>query len=96
MKTLRRFLWTIAFGGFLGAVLAVWFSPRLIEWYFAPPTNFGITCKEVVPWAIEAYRKVVIAGVLAGLIFSGILFFAFSGHGGQKPTPNAPGSEPKL
>lgn len=95
MTTFKRFLWTIAAGGLIGAVIAVLFSPGLIEWYFAPPTNFGITCKEVVPWAIDAYRKVVFAGILLGIILSGILFFAFS-HGRNKPASSAPGVNPEA
>lgn len=95
MKTLKRFLWTVAAGGLLGAIIAVWFSPGLIEWYFAPPTNFGITCKEVVPWAIESYRKVVFGGILLGVILFGILFVAFSSHGKQQLAADAPGVNPK-
>ncbi|MGZ3653722.1 MAG: hypothetical protein ACXVB9_02130 [Bdellovibrionota bacterium] len=91
MNTFKRFMWTVAAGGLLGAILAVWFSPGLIEWYFSPPTNIGISCKEAVPWAIESYRKVVFAGILLGGIFFGLLFFAFSGRGKAAVAADAPG-----
>jgi hypothetical protein len=81
MNNFKKFLWTVASGGLLGAILSVWFSPGLIEWYFSPPTNIGISCKEAVPWAIDAYRKIVFAGVLLGGILFALLYFAFSGRG---------------
>jgi hypothetical protein len=88
---MKRFLWTAAAGALVGALVAVWFSPGLIEWYFSPPANIGITCKEVVPWTIDAYRKVVLAGILIGGIFSSILFFAVGSRGKKKMADSAPG-----
>jgi hypothetical protein len=79
MKTMKRFLWTMATGGLFGAILFAWFSPGLIEWYFSPPADLALSCKPAVQWAIEAYRKVIFTGVILGVITSGILFFAFGG-----------------
>jgi hypothetical protein len=87
MKPFKRFFWTLATGGLLGAILAVWFSPGLIAWYFSPPADIAITCKQVVPWAINAYQKVVFAGILIGAILAGILFFAFGSR--AKPAVTA-------
>lgn len=92
MKKFKRFLWTVATGGLLGAIFTVWFSPNLIEWYFSPPTNIGISCKEAVPWAIDSYRKVVFAGILIGGIFFGLIFFAFAGRGKPAVAGQAPGA----
>ena len=78
MSGLRRFLWTVAAGGFAGAVVAVFFSPALIEWYFTPPAEIGISCKKVVPWTIQAYQRVILAGILMGAILSLLLFFVFN------------------
>jgi hypothetical protein len=91
MNKFKRFLWTIGAGGLLGAILSVWFSPGLIAWYFSPPTNIGISCKEAVPWAINTYRTVVFGGVLLGAILFGLLFFAFASHGKGAVAADAPG-----
>jgi len=93
MNKFKRFLWTIAAGGLLGAVLSVWFSPGLIAWYFSPPTNIGISCKEAVPWAIETYRTVVFGGILLGVILFGLLFMAFTGREKSASNADAPGGE---
>jgi hypothetical protein len=92
MKTLKRFLWTIAAGALLGAVAFAWFSPGLIEWYFSPPADLALTCKPAVEWGIETYRRVMFAGVLIGAIVSGILFFAIGGSRGKSTVAaGAPG-----
>lgn len=91
MNKFKRFLWTIAAGGLLGAVLSVWFSPGLIAWYFSPPTNIGISCKEAVPWAIDTYRTVVFGGIMLGVILFGLLFMAFTGRGKSAVAADAPG-----
>ena len=83
-------MWVVAAGGLIGAILAVWFSPGVIEWYFSPPADIGITCKEVVPWAIDAYRKIVFAGILLGGILSGILYFALGSRAQKKVGDSTP------
>ncbi len=81
MNSVKKFLWTLVGGSLLGAILFAWFSPYFIVWYFSPPSDLSISCRPAVEWAIQTYRKVMFTGVLLGAIFSGILFFAFSGRG---------------
>ncbi len=89
MKTIKRFLWTIATGGLVGAVLFAWFSPGLIEWYFSPPADLALTCRPAVQWAIATYRKVIFSGVLLGILSAAIFFLAFSARGKKRPLDEA-------
>lgn len=84
MISVKRFLWTVASGGLIGAIVFAWFSPGLIEWYFSPPADLALSCKPAVLWTIETYRKVILTGVLIGGISAAILFFAF-GKREKKP-----------
>lgn len=86
MSRVKNFLWTIAVGGFLGAVCFAWFSPSVISWYFSPPAGAAFSCEPSVNWAIETYRKVIFTGVLLGVITAAILFFAFAKS--KKPDEN--------
>ncbi len=77
MLVVKRFLWTIATGGLLGAIVFAWISPSVIEWYWTPPAELVLSCKPAVQWTMDAYRKVIFSGMLMGVISAGILFFAF-------------------
>jgi hypothetical protein len=64
---------TILFGFFLGVTVTALFSPSVISWYFDPPTNIGVSCKEAVAWGINAYQKMVMIGGVMGLFVGVIL-----------------------
>ncbi len=91
MQVLKKFLWTLATGGLIGALGFAWLSPDIIVWYFSPPADLGISCKPAVSWALETYRKVTFTGVVLGAIVASILFFAFGRRGAsaQSVPPDA-------
>lgn len=91
MKSIKRFVWTVATGGLIGAVLFAWFSPGAIKYYFSPPADLALSCTPAVEWAIQAYRKVILGGVLVGAITAAILFVAF-GSRGKAPVDGEAGS----
>lgn len=65
---MRRAL-TVVFGvALLTSVLAAWYAPGLIAWYYTPPVELGVTCKPAVQWGIDVYRKTVLAGALGGVV----------------------------
>jgi hypothetical protein len=96
MTHLKKFFYTIAAGGLIGAILFAWFSPSLIVWYFSPPSGQILSCNTAVEWAIVTYRKIMFTGVLLGAIVSGILFFAFRSKGkpGAQDVPSSAHSGP--
>lgn len=59
-------------------ILASWFGPNVIAWYFDPPVEIGVNCRPAVEWAmrrlqwIQAGSLVVggVVGFLVGLKFS--------------------------
>lgn len=85
MATVKKFLWTLIFGGLIGAFLFAWLSPSMIVWYFTPPAELGISCASAVEWSIFTYRKVMLTGVLLGVIVSGIGFFVFRNNKTGEP-----------
>lgn len=62
----------VLFCFFLGATATALFAPAVVSWYFDPPTNIGVSCKEAVSWGINAYQKMVLIGGVMGLV-SGIV-----------------------
>ena len=80
-------------GGLIGAILAAWFSPDLIDWYSASPVNQSISCTPSIQWAIAAYRKATLAGVAVGMVVAMLLYFAFSKS--PKSAASLPGTEIK-
>jgi hypothetical protein len=84
MTLMKRLLLVLALGALLGGVGFAWFSPRLIEWYFSPPSDLAFSCKPAVEWAITTYRKVIFTGMLMGGIATSLLFFALQSRKSTK------------
>lgn len=93
MKTIKRLFQFMFAGGLIGAILAAWFSPDLIDWYSASPVNQQISCTPSIQWAIAAYRKATLVGVAVGMVVSALLYLAFS-KSPKHPAP-LPGTEIK-
>lgn len=81
MRAIKRFLWTIAIGGLLGAVIFAWFSPGFLRWYGTPPVSAGFNCEPMIGWAIDAYRFAILIGLGVGVVISALIFVAFLGRG---------------
>lgn len=67
---MKKFFWVLLFGFLLGTTLAGLFTPRMISWYFDPPTAIGVSCKEAVVWGINAYQKMLMVGGGVGLVLA--------------------------
>ena len=61
-------------GSLVGSVLAAWFSPHLITWWFAPPVEVAISCRDAVTWGINTYRKAILAGSGVGIVGGGVFY----------------------
>ena len=87
MKTIKRFFLIIFAGAMFGGVLFAWFSPYIIDWYFTSPMdNLILNCRPAMVWAIDSYRKAILAGTGIGAVLSLVLYLAF----GLKSRPRAP------
>lgn len=90
MRNIKLFFWVAGLGGLVGALLFAWFSPKVIEWYFSPPAELALSCKPAVQWAIDSYRKAVLAGAIVGSVLSVLFLLAF-GLRSRPPQPPASG-----
>ncbi|UPT74483.1 MAG: hypothetical protein M0D55_01715 [Elusimicrobiota bacterium] len=73
---MKRFLFVALSVAGLVTLAVGWLAPSLISWYFTPPVEIGVTCKPAVVWAIDVYRKTLLAGgaggFLVGLAVAGV------------------------
>jgi len=76
VKTNRLF-WFILFGGLLGAFLTSWLAPKAIAWYFDPPVNIGVNCKEATQWSMAKLQTAQFIGLCAGCVFGGVFYATF-------------------
>ncbi len=83
---MKRFLSFLLFGGLLGAVLITWFAPSVLSWYFTPPAEVAISCKQAVDWSLKTYRECMLGGAIMGAIVGSILFFAWQSRK-KNPAP---------
>jgi len=82
---LKRFFRAIFLGTLSGAVLAAWFSPNLIEYWFAPPVEMALNCTPAVQWGLSTYRKMLLLGGSLGFVVTLVFVVAR----GSKRLPSA-------
>ena len=65
---MKRFAIVVVAIAALCVLVVGWAAPSLIAWYFTPPVEIGVTCKPAVVWAIDVYRKTLLAGAGGGFL----------------------------
>ncbi len=73
---LQRFIRTVLLGTLAGAVLAAWFSPQMIEYWFAPPVEMALNCTPAVQWGLVTYRKMLLLGGALGFVVTFVFVIA--------------------
>ena len=58
----------IVFFGLLGGVLTSWLAPKAIAWYFDPPVNIGVNCREATEWSMKKLQLAQAFGMGVGAI----------------------------
>jgi hypothetical protein len=71
----KRFLWFFLSGALLGTILSNWLGPRMVAWYFDPPVNIGVNCREATEWAMSRLQVIQFGGTLG---FAVLALLAFS------------------
>jgi LPXTG-motif cell wall-anchored protein len=70
-----KFIWFALFGGLLGAALTSWLAPKGIAWYFDPPVNIGVNCREATEWSMRKLQTAQAFGLVGGAVLGGIIWF---------------------
>jgi len=61
--------------GLAGSFLMTWLAPKLLSWYFEPPTPMAFSCKDPIRWALSRYQMMQLFGLLGGAVAGLVLFF---------------------
>ena len=54
--------------GLIGAVLVSWLAPKAIAWYFDPPVNIGVNCRQAVEWSMSRLQTSQLIGFIIGIL----------------------------
>ena len=87
---MKRFFYVTLLSAFAASSVVAWFSPQAITWYFAPPTDLVISCKDAVEWGINSYRKTVLIGGLFGFIVGVAIYFFLESRNKSKSAATRP------
>lgn len=80
---MRKVFWYSFIGAFFGGVIANWVSPKMIGWYFDPPVNIGVNCREATEWAMARLQWAQFFGMCGGVLLGLLVYRAF---GRKNPT----------
>jgi len=64
-------------GALLGALLASWLAPKGIAWYFDPPVDIGVNCKQATEWSMSRLLIAQFWGFVFGMIATLAMLFIF-------------------
>ena len=64
-------------GGALAEVLVTWLGPKYIVWFFEPPVQFGISCREPLTWALGRMQSAQIIALVVGSLLGLVTLVLF-------------------
>ena len=68
---------SLLIGGALAEILVTWLGPKYIVWFFEPPVQFGISCREPLTWALGRMQTLQIGALVVGAILGVVVLFSF-------------------
>lgn len=63
---MKFYLNALIWGVLVGGALTSWLAPSVIAWYFDPPVQMGVSCKEATEWAMSRLRVLQMIGAGCG------------------------------
>lgn len=84
----NKILYGTATFALLGALLSSYIGPKIIAWYFDPPVNIGVNCRQAVEWSMAKLQVTQFFGLLAGIVI-GLVAMIFFTHP-KKPKTISP------
>ena len=77
-KSSAKFVVTMTVvGGLIAVSLVSMYFPKMISWYFEPPTPSGSSCAPSIQWAIEKLQRAQLYAVAAGAVVGMVAGFKF-------------------
>ncbi len=64
----------VVVSGLVGTGLTSWLAPKVIAWYFDPPVNIGVNCKQATEWSMRQLQNAQFFGLICGGVFGLVLF----------------------
>ncbi|MDB5036487.1 MAG: hypothetical protein JWQ35_15 [Bacteriovoracaceae bacterium] len=71
---MKKLIWFVVAGAFIGGFLSSMFSPRVIGWYFEPPVDIGINCRAATEWAMARFQWAQLGGTVIGVIAALLIY----------------------
>lgn len=68
--TVKKYWNSMVIGGLLGSLLVSWLAPKVIAWYFDPPVNIGVNCRDATEWSMRNLQKAQVTGLLMGALLA--------------------------
>lgn len=73
---MKRFLMiTVPIGFVLGLILATIVAPKMVYYWYTPPTGTGLSCAPAVEWALGQVVKFQLAFMVIGGVLGGVLAY---------------------
>lgn len=74
---MKVFLRVFGIGALIGTALASYGGPLFLKWWWTPPTEVLVSCKNAVVWSMNGLLKAQLVGLLTGAFFSIIVYYKF-------------------
>lgn len=66
----------------LGGSLSSYFGPKAIAWYFDPPVDIGVNCRQAVEWSMLRLQITQLVGLAAGFALGIAVMIWLTGRNG--------------
>lgn len=67
-SSMKSIVGLMAVGGVLGGIGISLLMPKILSWWFEPPSTIGVSCAPSITWAIEQFRWSQLIGMGLGAL----------------------------
>lgn len=84
---MNRALFLTSLGGIAGLLLFSWWGPHMVGWWFQPPVNIGIDCRQAIDWSMGKLLLIQMIGTILGFSAGIAMSIAISRRGKKLVNP---------